>query len=61
MSIWNEYTLEIRNASQRLWLVEATPEQALGDVKLAIQKSWDRERKRQDAPPSRWLSSCLSA
>ena len=50
MSIWNEYTREIRNASQRLWLGEATPERALGDVQLAIQKSWNRERERQDAP-----------
>ena len=56
LSIWNEYTSEIRNASQRLWLGEATPERALGDVKLAVQKSWDRERERQNAPASRWLS-----
>ncbi len=53
--IWNEYTLEIRNASQRLWLGEATPAQALGDVEKVMQRSWDRQRHRQDAAPSRWL------
>ncbi|MDC3955230.1 extracellular solute-binding protein [Polyangium jinanense] len=56
ISVWNEYTLEIRNASQRLWLGEATAEQALGDVKQVVQKSWDRHRHRQEAAPSRWLS-----
>jgi len=56
ISVWNEYTLEIRNASQRLWLGEATPEQALADVEAVIQKSWDREQRRQSAPASPWLS-----
>jgi multiple sugar transport system substrate-binding protein len=57
ISVWNEYTLEIRNASQRLWLREATPEQALGDVKQVIQKSWNRHRTRQSTGPSQWLST----
>jgi len=55
ISVWNEYTLELRNASQRLWLNEATPDQALGDVQRVIQRSWDRQRQRQDAAPSRWI------
>ncbi|APR79128.1 N-Acetyl-D-glucosamine ABC transport system, permease protein 1 [Minicystis rosea] len=57
ISVWNEYTNEIRNASQRLWLGEATADRALGDVKKVIQKSWDRHRHRQDATPQRWLSA----
>jgi ABC-type sugar transport system permease subunit/ABC-type glycerol-3-phosphate transport system substrate-binding protein len=56
MGVWPEYTLEIRNATQRLLLLEATPEQALGDVKNVIQKSWDRQRSRRGGEPSRWLS-----
>ena len=56
MSIWHEYVLEIRNASERLWLGETTTERALGDVRQTIQKSWNRERERQRTEPSRWLS-----
>ena len=56
MSVWQEYRSEIANAFQRVWLVEATPEQALRDARVRIQKSWDRERKRQMASPSDWLT-----
>jgi len=57
MSVWPEYTLEIRNATQRLLLLEATPAEALVDVKKVIQKSWNRQRARQGSEPSRWLSA----
>ena len=56
ISVWNEYTAEIRNASQRMWLGEATADQALGDVKKVVQKSWDRHRHRQETAPSPWIS-----
>jgi ABC-type sugar transport system permease subunit/ABC-type glycerol-3-phosphate transport system substrate-binding protein len=56
MSVWQEYRSEIANAFQRVWLVEATPEQALRDARARIQKSWDREQKRQIASPSEWLT-----
>jgi ABC-type sugar transport system permease subunit/ABC-type glycerol-3-phosphate transport system substrate-binding protein len=56
MAIWNEYGLEIANAVDRVWLMQATPKEALGYVQARIQKSWDRERARQAAKPSRLLS-----
>src|SRR4030095_2767645 len=55
LSVWHEYALETSNASQRLWLLEATPEEALGSANRAIQKSWDAEQKRQRAEHSRFL------
>jgi multiple sugar transport system substrate-binding protein len=52
MSVWHEYRREIANAFQQVWLVQATPEQALTEARQRIQKSWDRERSRQRAKPS---------
>jgi multiple sugar transport system substrate-binding protein len=56
MSVWQEYTLEIRNACERLLLLEATPQQALGDVKRVIQKSWIRNQQRQRNEPAQWIA-----
>lgn len=56
MSVWQEYRNEIANAFQRVWLLQSTPEQALATVQERIQRSWDRERRRQSTPPSRLLS-----
>jgi multiple sugar transport system permease protein len=57
MSIWQEYRTEIANAFQRVWLLEATPARALGDARARIQKSWDREQRRQAVAPSPWVTS----
>ncbi|HEX6765710.1 MAG TPA: extracellular solute-binding protein, partial [Polyangiaceae bacterium] len=57
MSIWPEYRKEMENAFQRVWLLEATPKQALGDVQLRMQKAWDRARERRAIPPSRALGA----
>jgi ABC-type sugar transport system permease subunit/ABC-type glycerol-3-phosphate transport system substrate-binding protein len=55
MSVWHEYRTEIANAFQRVWLMQATPKQALTEARERIQKSWDRERRRQGALPSALL------
>jgi len=52
MSVWNEYNNEIFNAFERVWLMQATPEAALGEVKSRIQKAWDRDQRRQQTAPS---------
>jgi multiple sugar transport system permease protein len=52
MNIWQEYRNEIAHAFQRVWLLEATPAQALSEANARIQKSWDRSRKRKTAAPS---------
>ena len=57
ISVWNEYTLEIRNASQRLWLQEATPVKRSATSK-GHPESWNRHRTQQNTgavagfPPS---------
>jgi len=56
ISVWKEYREETRTMFQRLWLLEATPEQALGDAKKRIQKSWTREQNKSRAEPSRALA-----
>jgi len=55
MGIWNEYSAELFNAFDRVWLLKATPAEALAEVQSRIQDSWDRERARQSARPSRIL------
>jgi multiple sugar transport system permease protein len=51
MSVWWEYRREIETVFQRVWLMEATPAQALGEAKVRIQKQWDRTRERQSLRP----------
>lgn len=59
ISVWHEYGAEIQNAFERVWLMQASPAQALGDVKTHMQKSWDRELQRHErakaGAPSPWL------
>ena len=55
MSIWNEYSGEIYNAFDRVWMLKATPEQAIKEVKKRIQKSWDREQSILTKKPSKFL------
>lgn len=56
MSIWREYRKETEHVFQRVWLMQATPKQALGEAQARIQKSWDRARRRQGLPRSEiWL------
>jgi ABC-type sugar transport system permease subunit/ABC-type glycerol-3-phosphate transport system substrate-binding protein len=52
MSIWPEYRKEMEHAFQRVWLLEATPKQALADVQARMQPAWDRARARRAIPPS---------
>jgi multiple sugar transport system permease protein len=64
MNVWQEYRNEITHAFQRLWLLEATPEQALSEANLRIQKSWDRNARRKAAPPSvaiAWAPAVMTA
>jgi ABC-type sugar transport system permease subunit/ABC-type glycerol-3-phosphate transport system substrate-binding protein len=56
MSIWREYRSEVADAFQRVWLLESTPREALAKAEARIQKSWDRERRRQAARPSAALA-----
>jgi multiple sugar transport system substrate-binding protein len=51
MSVWQEYRSEIAHAFQRMWLLEATPEQALAEAGARIQQSLERNAKRRAAPP----------
>ena len=47
ISIWNEYTHELRTRCSALWLAKRRRRHALGDVKARMQKSWDRARERR--------------
>ena len=57
MSIWPEYRKEMENAFQRVWLLQATPKQALADVQARMQPAWERARARRAIPPSPALDS----
>ncbi len=52
MGLWWEYRREIETAFQRVWLMRATPAEALGDAKVRMQKRWDQMRERQSLPAS---------
>jgi len=52
MSLWWEYRREIETVFQRVWLLQATPEEALGDAQARMQRAWDRMSARQSYPPS---------
>jgi len=53
MSVWNEYTDELGNAFDEIWLCRKTPEEAMRAVKGRIQKrlDWELRRERRDATP----------
>jgi ABC-type sugar transport system permease subunit/ABC-type glycerol-3-phosphate transport system substrate-binding protein len=56
LSVWWEYRREIETVFQRVWLMRATPKEALSDGKGRIQSLWDRVRARQQLQPSRALA-----
>jgi multiple sugar transport system substrate-binding protein len=60
ISIGTEYVNELKNAFDRIWLLQATPAQAMGEVQARIQASWDLELAKRQAlaksPPSAWLA-----
>lgn len=46
LTFWQEYAEELNVAFQKVYLLQATPEEALGAVKRKMQKRLDRERRR---------------
>jgi len=56
LAIWSEYRSETLTAFQRVWLLQASPRQALAESNQRLQRSWDRARNRNLAPRSRALS-----
>jgi len=57
MSVWWEYRREIETVFQRVWVMQASPREALSDGKGRIQQLWDRVRARRQLPPSRGLQA----
>ncbi len=55
MSVWAEYRSEVASMFQRIWLMQATPEQALHDSQVRMQHSWDRALSRRALPPAPWI------
>jgi multiple sugar transport system substrate-binding protein len=59
LGIWRQYREEIVNAFERIWLLKATPEEALRDAQVRAQGTLDGERDtdgNSDEPPtSGWL------
>ena len=49
LSIWNEYSEEMRVASERMLFLEATPQVALEQVQQRVQWKFDRVLRRWDA------------
>ncbi len=47
MSVWKEYSQEIHNAFDRVWLMQATPQEALATAQARVQKAWDRKYERE--------------
>lgn len=56
MSVWNEYGGEISNAFERVWLLQAEPQQALADAAARVRKVWAHQREVHDAAPSKKLA-----
>jgi hypothetical protein len=50
--VWREYRNEVETVFQRVWLLEATPKEALAEAGARLQVSWDRARQRREIPPS---------
>ena len=46
MSTWWEYRGDFETAFQRVWLMQATPAEALHVVQVRAQKQWDRAQQR---------------
>lgn len=47
LGIWNEYSDEMNNAFDRIWLQQMTPRRALGIVQERMQRKLDRELRRE--------------
>ncbi|HET9958807.1 MAG TPA: extracellular solute-binding protein, partial [Polyangiaceae bacterium] len=56
LPIWAEYRAEIVALFQRVWLVQASPQQALDEAQGRLQRSLDRARARRAIPPRPALS-----
>ncbi|HWA73700.1 MAG TPA: extracellular solute-binding protein [Polyangiaceae bacterium] len=50
LSIWPEYRSEMSATFQRVWLLQASPEQALSEAQARLQSSWDRAQRRSALP-----------
>jgi len=59
LSVWQQYRFEAFYAFERIWLLQATPKEALSDATLRAQRAWDHERERrarvEQTPPSPWI------
>src|SRR6185503_10834009 len=59
LSVWQQYRFEAFNAFERIWLMQATPAEALHDATARAQRAWDRERERRaradETPASPWI------
>jgi ABC-type sugar transport system permease subunit/ABC-type glycerol-3-phosphate transport system substrate-binding protein len=59
LSVWQQYRFEAYNAFERIWLLQATPAEALGEATSRAQRAWDRERERRaradESAPSPWI------
>src|SRR5690349_19517927 len=59
LSVWQQYRFEAFAAFERIWLMQATPAQALHDANERAQRAWDRERERaaraEKHAPSPWI------
>jgi ABC-type sugar transport system permease subunit/ABC-type glycerol-3-phosphate transport system substrate-binding protein len=50
LSIWPEYRSEMSATFQRVWLLQASPEQALAEAQKRMQRSWERAQRRSALP-----------
>jgi ABC-type sugar transport system permease subunit/ABC-type glycerol-3-phosphate transport system substrate-binding protein len=62
--VWNQLTSEFATAFDRVWLLEATPREALAQVQERVGGAWSREREREalgDSGSSPWLRAAPGA
>ncbi|MET0595545.1 MAG: extracellular solute-binding protein [Polyangiaceae bacterium] len=59
MSTWQQYRFEAYKAFETIWLLQATPAEALHDANERAQRAFDREREARvrvaKEPPSPWI------
>jgi ABC-type sugar transport system permease subunit/ABC-type glycerol-3-phosphate transport system substrate-binding protein len=55
MPIWIEFRAEMLSQFQKMWLLQASPRDALHDTQVRMQKSLTRVRERERVPPSKAL------
>jgi ABC-type sugar transport system permease subunit/ABC-type glycerol-3-phosphate transport system substrate-binding protein len=63
ISVWNQLTSEFATAFDRVWLLEATPREALSEVQERVGGAWARQRERENAAgePAEWLRAAPGA